>query len=121
MFSAIVFFIIVACVCLVGIILIQNPKGGGLGAGFSSGSANLLGGVQKATDVLEKITWVLIAAIAILSIVSVGTLNRRISVQGDIKNTEVMETVKEIAPATPELPAADPNAAPPTTPPAGNP
>lgn len=52
------------------IILVQNPKGGGLGAGFGGGSANLMGGVKQTTDFLEKATWTLITAIFLLSIVS---------------------------------------------------
>lgn len=99
MFSAIIFFLVVAAACLIGIVLIQNPKGGGLGAGFSSGSANFLGGVQHATDVLEKITWGLFAAIAILCIVSVGTLDKKVDATGTLKNSEVMERAKENAPA----------------------
>jgi len=37
------------------IILVQNPKGGGLASNFSQG--NQLFGVEKTTNVVEKITW----------------------------------------------------------------
>lgn len=37
------------------IVLVQNPKGGGLSSGFS-GSSNLMG-VQRTGDFLEKGTW----------------------------------------------------------------
>lgn len=60
--------IIIACVLLAMIILIQNPKGGGLDSTF--GSARQLGGVQKTTNVLEKATWGLMIAIVVLSLVS---------------------------------------------------
>lgn len=60
--------IIIACVLLAMIILIQNPKGGGLDSTF--GSASQLGGVQKTTNVLEKATWGLMIAIVVLSLVS---------------------------------------------------
>ena len=47
--------IFIVCVLLILVILVQNPKGGGLSAGF--GSAGQLGGVRKTTDFLEKATW----------------------------------------------------------------
>lgn len=37
------------------VILIQNPKGGGLASNFSQG--NQIFGVEKTTDVVEKVTW----------------------------------------------------------------
>lgn len=59
--------IILACVLLVLVVLMQNPKGGGLSTDF--GSAQQLGGVQKTADFVEKATWSLAGVIAILSIV----------------------------------------------------
>lgn len=65
-----VLLIIVACVFLGLIILVQNPKGGGL-AGNVGGFSNQLMGVKQTTDVLEKGTWVLAAVVALLCIFSV--------------------------------------------------
>ena len=49
--------LIVLCgVLLVLIILIQNPKGGGLSSTFGGG-ANQMMGVKRTTDFLEKTTW----------------------------------------------------------------
>lgn len=59
--------IIVACILLVLVVLMQNPKGGGLSTDF--GSAQQLGGVQKTADFVEKATWSLAGVIAVLSIV----------------------------------------------------
>ena len=50
--------IIVASIILGLIILIQNPKGGGLSSSFG-GLGNQLMGVKQTTDVLEKGTWLL--------------------------------------------------------------
>ena len=47
--------IVIAAILLVGIVVIQNSKGGGLAAGFAS--ANQVMGVRKTTDSLEKLTW----------------------------------------------------------------
>jgi len=57
-----IFFSIV----LVLIILIQNPKGGGLSSGFSS--SNNIMGVQRTGDFLEKGTWGLAIGIMVLAI-----------------------------------------------------
>jgi preprotein translocase subunit SecG len=64
-----VLLIIVACVFLGLIILVQNPKGGGL-AGNVGGFSNQLMGVKQTTDVLEKGTWVLAVVVALLCLVS---------------------------------------------------
>jgi preprotein translocase subunit SecG len=60
--------LIIACVLLALIVLIQNPKGGGLDSSY--GSSSQLGGVKQTTDFLEKATWTLAIVIMALSIVS---------------------------------------------------
>lgn len=59
--------IIIASILLILVVLIQNPKGGGVSASFA-GNANNMFGVQKTTDVLEKGTWGLIIAVVVFSI-----------------------------------------------------
>lgn len=66
--TALFILIILACLLLALIILVQNPKGGGLDSSF--GSASQLGGVQKTTDFLEKATWGLAIFIVVLSLVA---------------------------------------------------
>ncbi len=61
-----VILILLACVFLGLIILIQNPKGGGL-AGNVGGFSNQIMGVKQTTDVLEKGTWVLAIVVACLA------------------------------------------------------
>ncbi|MEO7119505.1 MAG: preprotein translocase subunit SecG, partial [Ginsengibacter sp.] len=57
--------IIVASIILGLIILIQNPKGGGLSSSLG-GFGNQLMGVKQTTDVLEKGTWLFAAIIGVL-------------------------------------------------------
>jgi preprotein translocase subunit SecG len=59
--------ILIEAVFMILIVLVQNSKGGGLAAGFSS--SNQIMGVRKTTDFLEKATWGLAIAIIVLSIV----------------------------------------------------
>jgi len=68
---ALVFLILIILVCgLLGlVILIQNPKGGGL-AGTFGGFGNQFMGVKQTNDVLEKGTWLFVGILAVLSIVS---------------------------------------------------
>lgn len=58
--------VIIVCVLLGFIVLIQNPKGGGLSSNFSSSSQ--LMGVQKTGDFLEKGTWILAIGLMVLSL-----------------------------------------------------
>jgi preprotein translocase subunit SecG len=73
----IVFLILVllSCVILGFIILVQNPKGGGL-SGNIAGFSNQFMGVKQTTDVLEKGTWIFASIIGILCILSVLFLNK---------------------------------------------
>lgn len=61
--------IAVACIVLGFLILIQNPKGGGL-AGNIAGFNNQFMGVKQTTDVLEKGTWIFASIIAVLCLFS---------------------------------------------------
>ena len=61
--------IIIASVAIGLFILIQNPKGGGL-AGSIAGFNTQFMGVKQTTDVLEKGTWVMAIAIALLCLAS---------------------------------------------------
>ena len=61
--------IVVASVALGFMVLVQNPKGGGLSANVG-GFSNQLMGVKQTTDVLEKGTWLFAGIIACLAIFS---------------------------------------------------
>ena len=58
--------VILACILLILVVYIQNPKGGGLSTDF--GSASQLGGVQKTNEFIDKLTWSLAGSIAVLSL-----------------------------------------------------
>ena len=59
--------IIIASIGLAFFVLIQESKGGGLASSFAS--SNQIMGVRKTTDLVEKITWGLAAAIFVLCLV----------------------------------------------------
>ena len=69
--------VLLACVVLGFIILVQNPKGGGLAANIG-GLGNQFMGVKQTTDVLEKGTWIFAAVVALLCIFSVVFIPRTV-------------------------------------------
>lgn len=106
----ILFFILVllASVILGFIILVQNPKGGGL-AGNVGGLGNQFMGVKQTTDVLEKGTWIFSAVVGLLCLFSAffirpsgGRSNSLI----EQLNTKPAATVPVTTPAT--TPGAQP-------------
>ncbi len=70
--SLIVFIILIAVVAflLVMVIMVQNPKGGGLDSTFAGGGTNMFGGVQQTTDFLDKATWFLFSLLVVLILIS---------------------------------------------------
>ena len=56
-FSIFLVLITIVCFLLIVVIMVQNPKGGGLSS--SLGGSTQMGGVQKTTDFLDKSTWTL--------------------------------------------------------------
>ncbi|HEX9514511.1 MAG TPA: preprotein translocase subunit SecG [Puia sp.] len=99
-----VLLIILACVFLGLIILVQNPKGGGL-AGNVGGFSNQLMGVKQTTDVLEKGTWVLAIVVALLCLFSVAFVPKAVNV-----NQRIPEKVN--ATSAPSSQPAPPNSTP---------
>ena len=61
LFTIILFAIIFLSFLLVLVIMVQNPKGGGLSSSFGGGDSQQLGGVKQTGDFLDKSTDVLIA------------------------------------------------------------
>lgn len=89
MYYALVILAILVCVLLVLIVLVQNPKGGGLSSGFS-GSNNIMG-VQRTGDFLEKGTWVLTATLMVLALLINVTIHK-----GGTSTEEASDIQKQI-------------------------
>ena len=66
MYTLFIILIVIAAVLMIGIVLIQESKGGGLASNCSS--YNQIGGVRKTTDFIEKTTWGLAVAMVVISI-----------------------------------------------------
>lgn len=68
MFVVFTVLIMIICILTTLIVLVQNSKGGGLAANFSS--SNQIMGVRRTTDFLEKATWTLGAALILFSLLA---------------------------------------------------
>ena len=64
MYVAIIVLTVIVAVMLIGIVLIQKSKGGGLSSQFG-GAGNVMG-VRQTNSFLEKTTWTLAALIVVL-------------------------------------------------------
>ena len=68
MLTAMTVLIALVCLLLMGAVLIQNPKGGGVDSTFGGSQANQMFGAAKSTDFIEKVTWGLAIALFALCI-----------------------------------------------------
>ncbi|HYD92506.1 MAG TPA: preprotein translocase subunit SecG [Flavobacterium sp.] len=67
-FSIFLVLITIVSFLLVVVIMVQNPKGGGLSS--TLGGTQMMGGVQKTTDFLDKSTWTLATILVALILAS---------------------------------------------------
>lgn len=88
---------VIVAVLLIGIVLIQKSKGGGLGSQFAGAGAVM--GVRQTNSFLEKTTWTLAALVALLSIASAFTMPK-------VSNGVNLRTHSTEAPA-PAMPTGD--------------
>ena len=119
MYVLLTILIVIASVLLTLLVLVQNSKGGGLSAGFSS--SNQIMGVRKTTDFLEKATWGLVAFVVVLSIATVKVRNTQPVVSNDSEINNQIQHAKQdepgvVAPNFGETPEATKTPATPATP-----
>lgn len=76
-----VILIIIFSFALGLVVLIQNPKGGGLAGSFSGISTQFMG-VKQTTDFLEKGTWIFAGLIGLLCLLSAFFMNTGATVTG---------------------------------------
>lgn len=67
-FTIFLVLITIVSFLLIVVIMVQNPKGGGLSS--TLGGSQMMGGVQKTTDFLDKSTWTLATILIALILLS---------------------------------------------------
>jgi preprotein translocase subunit SecG len=110
-FSIFITLIIIVSFLLVLVIMVQNPKGGGLSSSFG-GSGQQIGGVQNTTDFLDRSTWVLASLLLVLILLS----NSMVSRPGSLEDSSLLSTeaIEEVIPE--EIPEELPEVLPEDTP-----
>ncbi|MEO6316700.1 MAG: preprotein translocase subunit SecG [Chitinophagaceae bacterium] len=106
----IIFFVIlvvVFCLALGFIVLVQNPKGGGL-SGSIAGFSNQFMGVKQTNDVLEKGTWILSIIIALLCIFSAAFIPKGATGSNLVNELDTKPKATQSAPAQQPAPAPAP-------------
>jgi preprotein translocase subunit SecG len=110
--------ILISAIILGFIILVQNPKGGGLSANVG-GLSNQFMGVKQTTDVLEKGTWIFAAVVALLCLFSalfIPSSNQGSGLIDQINTKPAATAPANVPAATPVAPNAAPVTAPATAP-----
>jgi preprotein translocase subunit SecG len=108
MYGLLTGIILFVCILLILIVLVQNPKGGGLASSFSS--SNQYMGVKRTADFIEKATWGLAGGLFLLCVL-VTILPRNISSQRQSKIQDQIENTAidpERLPSYPTAPATEP-------------
>lgn len=107
-----IILVILASALLGFVVLVQNPKGGGLSGSIAGFNTQFMG-VKQTTDVLEKGTWLFAAIIGVLCLVSSLFISDTAGTGGS-GNLEKVPTNQPVQqrPAnntTPAVPAPTPN------------
>ena len=109
LFTILTILIIIAAALLVLVVLLQNGKGDGLASNFVAGNQTF--GVRQTADILEKITWGLVAFILVVSIITsftTGTNGADMDVTNKIENAASTEQPAfPTAPIQQEVPSAE--------------
>lgn len=99
--------IIIACFLQILIVLVQNSKGGGLAANFTSAGQTM--GIRKTADFLEKSTWTIAISILVLCLIATAAIPRGGEDQRSRIETQIQNAVDPNA--IPTLPTAIPQPA----------
>jgi len=69
---------------LMGVVLIQNPKGGGVDSTFGGAGANQVFGAARSTDFIEKLTWGLAITLFVLAIITAIVVSNSAGANGGV-------------------------------------
>ncbi|MCC7532893.1 MAG: preprotein translocase subunit SecG [Bacteroidia bacterium] len=112
MYTLLSILVIIACLLLILVVLIQNPKGGGISANFSAPTQIM--GAKKSSDFIEKATWGLAIALIVFSLSS-NFLRPSEGTDSDVPESRLggqIENIQTPAPAVTPAPEQAPEQAP---------
>lgn len=92
MYTLVIVLTVIVAILLIGVVLVQKSKGGGLASGFSG--ANQIMGVRHTNDFIEKTTWTLAAIVAILAVVSVFVMPKAAPTGSRVKSPQAQAPIQ---------------------------
>lgn len=111
-FTILVVLIVLASILLTIVVLLQNGKGDSMASNFVAGNQTF--GVRQTANMLEKVTWGLVAFIMVVSVISsftMGTQGTQVDITDKIENAATEQPAFP-APAQQNAPAAETPATP---------
>lgn len=78
MTSIFIFLLVIVAILLMGVVLIQASKGGGLAGTFGGGDATAVFGVRRTADFLIKVTSTLATILLLFSLVTNVLINKNL-------------------------------------------
>lgn len=117
MYSFITILVVLVCVLLALVVLIQNPKGGGLNATMGGVGQQLLG-ARRSSDVVEKLTWGLAMALIVFCLSTSFFVGKgkgkakELLPKSEIEQTQMNKGFQGTVPAAPPAAPAKPGMGP---------
>lgn len=101
--------ILIASICLILAVLVQNPKSG-MAANF--GASNQVMGVRETANFLEKFTWMMAISIVVLSLVATLSMDKGTVAASNKDLVKDANALLEMTQEAPIMPQAVPSEAP---------
>lgn len=106
MYIVLIILTLLSALLMIGVVLIQKSKGGGLSSSFAG--SNQLMGVRRTNSFIEKVTWGLAAAIAVFAILSTFCMPNTVATAGPrVKAPTTVEQSADYDSQLPSVPAAE--------------
>lgn len=105
LYTICIIVILIASICLILAVLVQNPKSG-MAANF--GASNQVMGVRETANFLEKFTWTMAIAIVVLSLVATLSMDKGTVASSNESLSKDANAVMEMMQETPTMPQAVP-------------
>lgn len=103
-FTILTVLVIIASLLMTAVVLLQNGKSGGIASNFTAGNQTF--GVRQTADILEKITWGLVAVIFVFSIITNFTTGAG-SGAGNVDKMIQEQAVEQVPEFPAELPVQE--------------
>lgn len=109
LYTICIIVILLASICLILAVLVQNPKSG-MAANF--GASNQVMGVRETANFLEKVTWTMAVAIVVLSLVATLSMDSGSVAASNTDLRNDADALMEMTQEAPVMPQAVPAEAP---------